>query len=53
MPRGISVQSIVRRSSGYEILDRAAATLVRKVTPVANPLGMPVTIDVPIVYELE
>ena len=50
---GNLVQSIVRRSSGYEVLDRAATTLVRKVTPVANPLGLPVTIDIPIVYELE
>jgi len=50
---GNLVQSIVRRSSDYEVLDRAAMTLIRKVTPVANPLGLPVTIDIPIVYELK
>ena len=50
---GNLVQSIVRRSSGYEVLDRAATTLIRKVTPVANPLGLPVTIDIPIAYELK
>ena len=50
---GNLVQSIVRRSSDYEVLDRAAMTLIRKVTPVANPLGLPVTIDIPIAYELK
>jgi periplasmic protein TonB len=50
---GNLVQSIVRRSSGYEVLDRAATALIRKVTPVANPLCLPVTIDIPIVYELK
>jgi protein TonB len=50
---GNLVQSIVRRSSGYEVLDRAATALIRKVTPVTNPLGLPVTIDIPIVYELK
>ena len=35
---GRLVQIVVRRSSGYEVLDRAAAALLRKVTPVSNPL---------------
>jgi protein TonB len=43
----------VRRSSGYTVLDRAAASLVRSVTPVANPLGRPLRIEIPIVYELK
>ncbi len=46
-------QTIIRQSSGYEILDRAAAALLKKVTPVANPLSLPVTIEIPIVYELK
>jgi protein TonB len=46
-------QTVVRRSSGYEVLDRAAAALLRKVTPVSNPLGRPVSIEIPIVYELK
>ncbi|MCX7038993.1 MAG: energy transducer TonB [Spirochaetes bacterium] len=46
-------QTIVRRSSGYEVLDRAAAALLRKVTPVSNPLSRPVSIEIPIVYELK
>jgi protein TonB len=43
----------VRRSSGYTVLDRAAAALVRSVTPVENPLGRPLRIEVPIDYELK
>ncbi|OHD70571.1 MAG: hypothetical protein A2177_05820 [Spirochaetes bacterium RBG_13_68_11] len=46
-------QAVVRRSSGHEVLDRAAAALLKKVTPVANPLSQPVTIEVPIAYELK
>jgi protein TonB len=46
-------QTIVRQSSGYEILDRAAAALLKKVTPIANPLSRPVTIEIPIAYELK
>jgi protein TonB len=46
-------QTIIRQSSGYEVLDRAAAALLKKVTPVANPLSLPVTIEIPIVYELK
>jgi protein TonB len=46
-------ETIVRRSSGYEVLDRAAAALLRKVTPVSNPLSRPVSIEIPIVYELK
>jgi protein TonB len=42
----------VRRSSGYAVLDRAATALVRSVTPVDNPLGRPLHIEVPIAYEL-
>ncbi len=42
----------VRRSSGYAVLDRAAAFLIRSVTPVDNPLGRPLRIEVPIAYEL-
>jgi protein TonB len=52
-PAGNLIQSIVRQSSGYEVLDRAAAALIRKVTPIANPLALPVTIEIPIVYELK
>jgi len=43
----------VRRSSGYAVLDRAAAALVRSVTPVENLLGRPLRIEVPIAYELK
>ena len=43
----------VRRSSGYTVLDRAAASLVRSVTPVANPLGRPLRIEIPILYQLK
>ncbi len=50
---GRLVQSVVRQSSGYEVLDRAATALMRKVTPVANPLGVPLTIEVPVTYELK
>ena len=50
---GNLLQSVVRQSSGYEVLDRAAAALIRKVTPVENPLGLPVSIEIPIVYELK
>ncbi len=46
-------QTIIRQSSGYEVLDRAAAALLKKVTQVANPLSLPVTIEIPIVYELK
>jgi protein TonB len=46
-------QAVVRRSSGHEVLDRAAAALLKKVTPVANPLSQPVTIEIPIAYELK
>jgi protein TonB len=49
---GRLVQAIVRHSSGHEVLDRAAAALLKRVTPVANPLSLPVTIEIPIVYEL-
>jgi protein TonB len=43
----------VRRSSGYAVLDKAAASLVRAVTPVDNPLSRPLRIEVPIAYELK
>jgi len=46
-------QAIVRQSSGHEVLDRAAAALLKKVTPVENPLSSPITIEIPIVYELK
>ncbi len=46
-------QILVRSSSGYEVIDRAAAALLRKVTPVSNPLSRPVTIEIPIAYELK
>jgi outer membrane biosynthesis protein TonB len=35
------------------MLDRAAAALVRSITPVPNPLGRPLRIEVPIAYELK
>jgi protein TonB len=50
---GRFAQAVVRRSSGYEVLDRAAVALLRKVTPVSNPLSRPVTIEIPIAYELK
>ncbi len=50
--RGALQALAVRRSSGYAVLDRAAAALVRSVTPVDNPLGRPLRIEVPIAYEL-
>jgi len=46
-------ETIVRQSSGYEVLDRAAAALLRKVMPVSNPLGRPLSIEIPITYELK
>ena len=51
--KGKLLQAVVRQSSGYEVLDRAAVTLMRKITPVENPLAEPVTIEVPILYELK
>ena len=51
--KGKLLQAVVRRSSGYEVLDRAAVTLMRRITPVENPLAEPVTIEVPILYELK
>jgi protein TonB len=51
--RGALEGLAVRRSSGYAVLDRAAAALVRSVTPVYNPLGRPLRIQVPISYELK
>jgi protein TonB len=50
---GSLLQAVVRRSSGYEVLDRAASALMKKVTPVKNPLELPLTIEIPIVYELK
>ncbi len=50
--RGALEALAVRRSSGYAVLDRAASALVRSVTPVPNPLGRSLRIEVPIVYEL-
>jgi protein TonB len=50
---GRLLETIVRRSSGFEVLDRAAAALLRKVTPVSNPLGRALSIEIPIVYELK
>jgi len=41
----------VRRTSGYTVLDRAASALLRSLTPVDNPLGRPLRIQVPIAYE--
>jgi len=51
--RGKLEQAVVRRSSGHEVLDRAALTLLRKVAPVANPLAVPITIETTITYKLE
>ena len=51
--RGLLQGLAVRRSSGYAVLDRAAAALLRSVTPVDNPLGRPLRIEVPIAYELK
>jgi protein TonB len=51
--RGALQGLAVRRSSGYAVLDRAAAALVRSVTPVNNPTGRPLRIEVPISYELK
>jgi len=50
--RGLLQGLAVRRSSGYTVLDRAAAALMRSVSPVENPLGRPLRIEVPITYEL-
>ncbi len=44
---------VVRRSSGYTVLDRAAAALLKEVTPVPNPLGRPLAFDFPIEYALK
>ena len=46
-------QAVVRRTSGHEVLDRAAAALLKKITPVANPLSQPITIEIPIAFELK
>ncbi len=43
----------VQKSSGHSVLDQAAASLVRRVTPIGNPLGRPLAIEIPIVYELK
>jgi protein TonB len=43
----------VQKSSGHSVLDQAAAALVRRVTPIGNPLGRPLAIEIPIVYELK
>ncbi len=43
----------VRRSSGYAVLDRAAAAVLRSVTPVDNPLGRPLQLEYEIAYELK
>ncbi|OHD21941.1 MAG: hypothetical protein A2064_05065 [Spirochaetes bacterium GWB1_66_5] len=43
----------VRRSSGYAVLDRAAAAVLRSVIPVDNPLGRPLQLDYEIAYELK
>jgi protein TonB len=43
----------VRKSSGHSVLDQAAAALVRRVTPISNTLGRPLSIEIPIVYELK
>lgn len=51
--RGKLEQAIVRRSSGHEVLDRAAVTLLNRITPVANPLAVPITIETTITYKLE
>jgi protein TonB len=51
--RGALEGLAVRRTSGYAVLDRAATALVRAVTPVNNPLGRPLRIEVPIAYELK
>jgi len=51
--RGRLEQAVVRRSSGHEVLDRAAVTLLKKVTPVSNPLASPITIETTITYRLE
>lgn len=49
---GALIEAAVRRSSGHELLDRSALALIRSVTPVANPLGRPLSIEIPIAYEL-
>jgi len=51
--RGRLEQAVVRRSSGHEVLDRAAVTLLKKITPVANPLASPITIETTITYKLK
>lgn len=43
----------VQKSSGHSVLDQAAAALVRRVIPIGNPLGRPLAIEIPIVYELK
>ena len=43
----------MRRSSGYAVLDRAAAAVLRSVTPVDNPLGRPLRWNAEIAYELK
>jgi len=43
----------VRRSSGYAVLDRAAAAVLRSVTPVDNPLGRALQLEYEIAYELK
>jgi TonB family protein len=44
---------VVRKSSGYSVLDQTAAALVRRVTPIGNPLGRSLSIEIPIVHELK
>jgi protein TonB len=51
--RGKLEQAVVRRSSGHEVLDRAAVALLKRVTPVTNLLALPITIETTITYTLE
>ncbi len=50
--RGNLIELKVTESSGYGVLDNAAAQLVEKVVPYPHGLGTPLSIDIPIRYSL-
>jgi protein TonB len=52
-PRGRLQELVVEKSSGYAVLDTEATAVVRRVIPIENPLGLPLSIEIPSMYELK
>lgn len=50
---GLLQDLVIKRTSGHPVLDRAAAALIRKITPYQHHLGRPLSLEIPIVYELK